>query len=201
VILFQPELFLSGEGALPVADGISVMSVVDVAGLQHMASHLTSASVVGLDAEWRPRTAYSPVKQWPVSILQIALPTVVFIVDLLALHTLPLDIAAEVTSAIDSSIGELLRGPCIKAGYGIANDLKLLAGTHPSWFSSLSTCNNVLEVRCVAGSSVSVCVTVFLVPPQLTALAQSCMDCTLITSLSALTQAVRLQRLLHAFPL
>ena len=43
--------------------------------------------IVGVDAEWRPRLSRcaSQQSQWPVSVLQIATRTAVFLVDLLAL--------------------------------------------------------------------------------------------------------------------
>jgi hypothetical protein len=148
VVTFQPDLQLS-EGFDAVGSGgtIHVVVIHDVPGLLRMIPLLSSATVVGLDAEWRPRHAHSPVKQWPVSIVQIALPHVVFIVDLLSLHALASSLSAEVAEAVDASVGTLFRGSCVKAGFGIVNDLKLIAATHPSWFPAPSECSNVLEVR------------------------------------------------------
>ena len=78
--------------------------------------------IVGLDGEWKPGN------NTPVSILQVATRTEVFVLDLLAMA--PSESPA--CDALDSLLGDMLQSQRVyKLGFGFAYDLTRMKASYP----------------------------------------------------------------------
>jgi hypothetical protein len=104
----------------------------------------------GVDAEWRPERGASG-SGWPVSILQVANASHIFIIDLLLLNKLrdelDEDSRVELDHAIEGMLSVIFNNKHILcAGVGIQDDLQRIAAWYPWWGSCLQECNSLVDV-------------------------------------------------------
>uniref|UniRef100_A0A7S2WLB8 3'-5' exonuclease domain-containing protein n=1 Tax=Mucochytrium quahogii TaxID=96639 RepID=A0A7S2WLB8_9STRA len=127
-----------------------VIFVNTVSSAEETASALSSLAigdVVGLDAEWK--ACWSPSSTNPVSILQIATRSKVFIVDLIwlchraVLDASPLGLAQ---GRLRDGIGYMLKSrDILKLGFGFREDKRMLELSYPS-FACFAEINCLLDL-------------------------------------------------------
>ncbi|XP_027366129.1 exonuclease mut-7 homolog isoform X2 [Abrus precatorius] len=107
-------------------DELSVEDIIwvdEVEGLLVATSHIEGFKVVGIDCEWKPNYVKGS-KPNKVSIMQIASEKMVFIFDLIKLHT-------EVPGILDDCLSRILLSPRIlKLGYNFQCDVKQLGHSY-----------------------------------------------------------------------
>ena len=106
------------------------MVVTDSRGLRALADAVRGASVIAMDTEWRPDGTPEPegVSARPVAILQIAVSSAVFIVDMIALNAAsPHRSELEETLATIFTVDDGHEGPPpVLLGFDMAADLRRL---------------------------------------------------------------------------
>jgi prolyl-tRNA editing enzyme YbaK/EbsC (Cys-tRNA(Pro) deacylase) len=116
-------------------------------------------TLVGLDAEWRPSRGPAGVRrEWPVSLLQLALEDTVYLIDLLALMAARREASGAATyvdAATRDMFDLLFSSPALaKVGFGLNGEVLALRRSYPWWIAATAPVVAAVDLRHLACAAV-----------------------------------------------